>query len=98
MGLLGTLQAKIAAAYLFYWICSFFCSAEEMERLLAETHWRTAVRLSDPMGYLRGTVMKAGQTLANFPNIAPKEFVETLERLQYQRSSDALGPVARNGA
>ena len=27
--------------------------------------------------------MKVGQTLANFPDIAPKEFVETLERLQY---------------
>ncbi len=83
VGLLGTLQAKIAAAYLFYWIRGFFCSAEEKERLLAETHWRTAVRLLDSMGYLRGAVMKMGQTLANFPDIAPKEFVETLERLQY---------------
>lgn len=82
-GLLGTLQAKIAAAYLFYWIRGFFVAAEEKERLRAETHWRTALRLLDSMGYLRGAVMKAGQTLANFPDIAPKEFVETLERLQY---------------
>jgi len=35
------------------------------------------------MGYLRGAVMKVWQTLANFPDIAPKEFVETLEHLQY---------------
>src|SRR5262245_43147214 len=81
--LLGSLQAKVAAAYFFYWIRGLLCSAEEKERLLAETHWRTALRLLNSMGYLRGAVMKVGQTLANFPDIAPKEFVETLERLQY---------------
>lgn len=79
--LLGTLQAKIAAAYLFHWLRGWFKSADENQRLLAETHWRTAVRLLDSMTYLRGAVMKAGQTLANFPDIAPREFVETLEKL-----------------
>lgn len=83
IGLLGTLQAKIAAAYLFYWIRGWLRSADDRERLLMETHWRTAVRVLDSMGYLRGAVMKVGQTLANFPDIAPKEFVETLERLHY---------------
>ena len=83
MGLLGTLQAKIAAAYLFYWIRGCLCSAEEKDRLLAETHWRTALRVLDSMGYLRGAVMKVGQTLANLPDIAPKEFVETLDQLHY---------------
>lgn len=83
IGLLGTLQAKIAAAYLFYWLRGWLCSADDREQLLTETHWRTAVRVLDSMGYLRGAVMKVGQTLANFPDIAPKEFVETLERLYY---------------
>ncbi len=83
MTALGTLQAKIAAAYLFYWLRGWFKSAEENQRLLAETHWRTAVRMLDSMSYLRGAVMKVGQTLANFPNIAPREFVETLERLHF---------------
>lgn len=82
-GLLGTLQARIAVAYAFYWIRGLLRPAEEKERLLAETHWKTALRLLDSMGYLRGAVMKVGQTLASFPDIAPKEFVETLERLQY---------------
>src|SRR5690349_14763329 len=63
--LLGTLQAKIGAAYLFYWIRGWFRKADEKERLLAETHWKTAVRLLDSMSYLRGAVMKVGQTLAN---------------------------------
>ena len=80
---LGTLQAKIAAAYLFHWLRGWFKSAEENQRLLAETHWRTALRLLDSMSYLRGAVMKTGQTLANFPDIAPREFVETLEKLHF---------------
>jgi predicted unusual protein kinase regulating ubiquinone biosynthesis (AarF/ABC1/UbiB family) len=82
--LLGTLQAKIGAAYLFYWIRGWFQDAEQRERMLAETHWQTAVRLLDSMSYLRGAVMKVGQTLANFPDIVPRQFVETLERLHYQ--------------
>jgi len=81
MTALGTLQAKIAAAYLFHWLRGWFKSAEDNQRLLAEAHWRTAVRVLDSMTYLRGAVMKIGQTLANFPDIAPREFVETLDKL-----------------
>lgn len=83
MTALGTLQAKIGAAYLFHWLRGWFKSADENRRLLAETHWRTALRVMDSMSYLRGVVMKVGQTLANFPDIAPREFVETLERLHF---------------
>ena len=57
--LLATLQTRIAAAYLFYWIRGWFQRAEQQEQLLAETHWKTAMRLFDSMGYLRGAVMKA---------------------------------------
>lgn len=81
LGLMSTLQAKIGAAYLFYWLRSWFRNSAENERLLAETHWKTAVRLLDSMSYLRGAAMKVGQTLANFPDIAPREFIETLEQL-----------------
>ncbi len=81
--LLGTLQAKIGAAYLFYWIRGWFKKAEARDRLLAETHWQTAASLFDSMSYLRGAVMKVGQTLANFPDIVPHAFVETLEQLHY---------------
>ncbi len=83
IGLLGTLQAKIAAAYLFYWIRGWFKNAAEKEKLLAETHWRTAAQVLNSMGYLRGAIMKVGQTLANFPDIAPDQFVETLEQLHF---------------
>ncbi len=80
---LGTLQAKIAAAYLFHWLRGWFKSADDNRRLLAETHWRTALRVMNSMTYLRGVVMKVGQTLANYPDIAAPEFVETLERLHF---------------
>lgn len=82
--LLGTLQAKIGVAYLFHWIRGWFNSADENKRLLAETHWRTALRLLDSMTYLRGAAMKVGQTLANFPDIVPAEFVDTLDRLHFE--------------
>jgi predicted unusual protein kinase regulating ubiquinone biosynthesis (AarF/ABC1/UbiB family) len=81
---LGTLQAKIGAAYLFHWLRGWFAGEEEQQRLLAEAHWRTAVRLLDSMTYLRGAVMKVGQTLANFPDIAPPAFVETLQQLHFE--------------
>lgn len=81
---LGTLQAKVGAAYLFHWLRGWFKDAEANQRLLAETHWRTAVRVLDSMSYLRGAVMKVGQTLANFPDIAPREFVEALDQLHFR--------------
>jgi predicted unusual protein kinase regulating ubiquinone biosynthesis (AarF/ABC1/UbiB family) len=83
LGLLGTLQAKIAAAYLFYWLRKWFANATERERMLAETHWRTAARVLDSMSYLRGATMKVGQMLGNFPDIVPAEFVAALERLHF---------------
>src|SRR5258707_9899805 len=81
--MLGTLQPEIAAAYAFYWLRGWFKGADESKRLLAETHWRTAMRILDSMSYLRGAAMKVGQTLANFPDIVPREFVETLEHLHF---------------
>ena len=83
--MLGTLQAQIAAAYAFYWLRGWFKGADESKRLLAETHWRTAMRILDSMSYLRGAAMKVGQTLANFPDIVPREFVETFEKLHFTR-------------
>ncbi|HEV8379420.1 MAG TPA: AarF/ABC1/UbiB kinase family protein [Tepidisphaeraceae bacterium] len=84
IGLLGTLQAKIAVAYFFYWVRGWFKNADQREQLLAETHWRTAARVLDSMSYLRGATMKVGQMLGNFPDIVPAAFVETLDQLHFQ--------------
>jgi len=45
--LLATLQAQIAAAYLFHWVRGWFQQADQRERMLAETHWKTALRRLD---------------------------------------------------
>ncbi len=84
LSMMGTLQAKIGVAYLFRWIRGWFQDAEQRQKDLAETHFRTALRLLDSMCYLRGAVMKMGQTLANFPDIVPDEIVRTLEKLHFE--------------
>ncbi len=81
IGLLASLKTKIAAAYAFYWLRGWFKSANERERMRAETHWRTAVRVLDSMSYLRGAAMKVGQMLGSFPDIVPAEFTDTVGRL-----------------
>jgi predicted unusual protein kinase regulating ubiquinone biosynthesis (AarF/ABC1/UbiB family) len=79
----GGLQAQVALAYLAYGVRSWFDDAEERERDRAEAHLRAAIQMLRTMGYLRGAAMKLGQALANFPNIVPDQFVETLERLHF---------------
>lgn len=81
---LGTMQAKIAAAYLAYWIRASYASADERERLLNETHLNAAIKLLGGMSYLRGIIMKAGQMLAAYPKIAPPEFVDALGHLHFE--------------
>jgi predicted unusual protein kinase regulating ubiquinone biosynthesis (AarF/ABC1/UbiB family) len=82
-GVLAGLQAQIALAYSAWWVRSWFCSAAENQRRLLETHLRVAVGLLEGMGYLRGAVMKVGQTLAILPNAVPEEIADTLDALHY---------------
>jgi predicted unusual protein kinase regulating ubiquinone biosynthesis (AarF/ABC1/UbiB family) len=81
---LGTLQAKIAAAYLAWWIRTSYGDADERERRLNETHLKAAIRLLGTMGYLRGAVMKVGQILAHYPDVVPEEFADILGRLHFE--------------
>src|SRR5262245_6497005 len=84
LGALRALQAQIALAYTAWWLRSWFRSAERNEQALAETNLRVALQLLAGMSYLRGAVLKAGQTLANLPGVVPDEIVATLERLHFQ--------------
>jgi predicted unusual protein kinase regulating ubiquinone biosynthesis (AarF/ABC1/UbiB family) len=81
---LGGLQAQIALAYLTHWLRGWFRDAETNQRELMETHLRVAVKLLRSMAYLRGAVMKVGQTLANLPDVVPDHLVETLEKLHFE--------------
>ena len=78
---LGTLQAKIAAAYLAWWLRSGFQDAETRRRRLDETHVAAAIQTLGRMSYLRGGVMKLGQVLAHWPDVLPTSFAEVLSRL-----------------
>lgn len=80
---LGTLQAKIAAAYLFHWFRSGYGDADEKQRRLNETHLKAAMKLLGGMSYLRGAVMKVGQVIANYPDVLPEQFTEVLGRLHF---------------
>jgi predicted unusual protein kinase regulating ubiquinone biosynthesis (AarF/ABC1/UbiB family) len=83
-GVLAGLQAQIALAYAAWWVRSWFRDAAENQRRLLETHLRVGVKLVEGMGYLRGAVMKVGQTLANLPTAVPDEIADTLDALHSQ--------------
>jgi hypothetical protein len=70
-GVLAGLQAQVALAYVAWWLRGLFHDAAENQRRLLETHLRVAIKLLEGMGYLRGAVMKVGQTLANCPRPSP---------------------------
>jgi predicted unusual protein kinase regulating ubiquinone biosynthesis (AarF/ABC1/UbiB family) len=84
LGALGALQAQIFCAYAAWWLRSWFRSAERNQQALLETHLRVGLQLLDGMGYLRGAVMKVGQTLANLPGVVPDQVVDVLEHLHFQ--------------
>jgi len=82
--ILGSLQAKIAAGYLAYWIRSSYATDDEKVRQLNETHLKAALRLLGGMSYLRGAIVKVGQTLAAYPNLMPEQFAEALGKLSFE--------------
>ncbi len=82
--ILGSLQARVAAGYLVAWLRGGLAGDDDKQRLRDEAHLRAALQLLGTMTYLRGVVMKLGQTLANYPTLAPEEFVETLGALHFE--------------
>lgn len=80
---MGSIQAKIAVAYLAYWIRSGFSTDDENEKRLNETHLNAAIKLLGGMGYMRGMMTKIGQMLAGYPEMVPAQFAETLGQLHF---------------
>ncbi len=81
---LGTLQGKIAAAYLAWFLRSCYASREKKEEALNEAHLKAALKMLGTMGYLRGAIMKIGQVLGTYPDVAPAQFFDLLSRLQFE--------------
>jgi predicted unusual protein kinase regulating ubiquinone biosynthesis (AarF/ABC1/UbiB family) len=82
--ILTGLHAQVAMAYGFHWVRGWFGRADEQERRRMETHLQVALKLLETMGYMRGAVLKAGQTIANFHDLVPDEIVDTLSRLHFE--------------
>lgn len=81
---LGSMQAKIAAAYFAFWLRTGFSTSDKKARALDETHLKAALLMLGTMSYLRGAFMKIGQSLAAYPNILPNHFIETLGALHFE--------------
>ena len=81
---LGSLQARVTAGYIAYWLRGRFRDADKKQRLKSEAHLAAALQLFGTMGYLRGAVMKIGQLLANLPEVVPEEFAEVLSALHFE--------------
>src|SRR5215471_7551704 len=79
----GELSSQIALAYFALWTRQWFRSAETRDQVVIETNLRVALKICQRLGYLRGALMKVGQTLGNFPDIVPTEFADTLDRLHF---------------
>lgn len=83
-GSLTGLHAKVGLAYLAYWVRGCFQNTDRRQQALIDTNLAAATKIVSTMGYLRGAIMKIGQTAANFPDIVPDEFVETLRQLHFE--------------
>ncbi len=82
--ILGSLQAKVGAAYLAWWLRRWYRTSEKNQQSLNEAHLKAAFRMLSSMSYLRGAAMKFGQVLANSPNTMPTEFAEILGSLHFE--------------
>jgi predicted unusual protein kinase regulating ubiquinone biosynthesis (AarF/ABC1/UbiB family) len=84
MWILSSLQAKVALGYLAYGMRKNFAPASMQEKMLNETHARTALKILSTMGYMRGAVMKVGQLLANLPTLVPDQVADVLGALHFE--------------
>lgn len=81
---LGATQVKIGLGYLAYWMRSPFLSAPERKQQLTQANLDAAVKMLHCMSYLRGSFLKLGQAIANFPSVVPTELADTLGRLHFE--------------
>ncbi|MBN4071923.1 AarF/ABC1/UbiB kinase family protein [bacterium AH-315-F18] len=81
---LGGLNANLFVHYTSNWFRGFFQNREAREKSLADTHIHCALKVLERMGYLRGVVMKLGQTMAHCPEVVPQEWARVLSRLQWE--------------
>ncbi len=82
--ILGSLQARVAAGYMAHWLRSGWADADAKQASLNEARLSAALKLIGGMSYMRGAVMKFGQTMATWPDVVPEEVAELLSVLHFQ--------------
>lgn len=79
----GELSVQVALGYGAHRIRGWFADVDAQERDKLETNLRLALKILHRLSYLRGALMKAGQTVGLFPQILPSEIASTLEGLHF---------------
>ena len=82
--ILGASQVRIAAKYVNGWLRTCFKGVDATERQRNETRLKAALELLSSMAYMRGSLMKIGQLVANYPQLAPDEFSDVLYPLHFE--------------
>ncbi|MCP5118811.1 MAG: AarF/ABC1/UbiB kinase family protein [bacterium] len=82
--IIGASQVKIATKYVSGWLRTCYKGVDAREQQRSETRLKAALELLSSMAYMRGTVMKIGQLLASYPNLAPEEFSDVLYPLHFE--------------
>jgi predicted unusual protein kinase regulating ubiquinone biosynthesis (AarF/ABC1/UbiB family) len=81
---LGELSVQVALASVALWIRRGFASAETHQRQTLETNLRLGLKIFHRLAYLRGALMKLGQTAGSFPQLIPAQIADTLDRLHFE--------------
>jgi len=82
---LSALGTQVGGAYLGQKVKGWFQDEGARTRALVETHVRTAARMADTLGHMKGAVMKLGQMLSMAEGeVVPSELAGVLRTLQAQ--------------
>ena len=81
---LGELSAQVSLAYFALWVRGWFSDAEARKQRVMETNLRVALKIFHRLAYLRGAMIKLGQTAGHLPELLPPEIADTLDRLHFE--------------
>src|SRR5579883_1396880 len=80
---LGELSAQVSLAYFALWIRGWFSDAESRKQQVMESNLRIALKIFHRLSYMRGAMIKLGQTAGHLPDLLPPEIAATLDRLHF---------------
>ncbi|MCP5117771.1 MAG: AarF/ABC1/UbiB kinase family protein, partial [bacterium] len=82
--ILGASQVKIVSKYVTGWLRTCYKGVDAKEQQRNETRLKAALELLSSMAYMRGTVVKVGQLVANYPEMTNEAFANALYPLYFE--------------